>query len=115
MKRAIIVDDEADIGHLMTRILSKVDIECSNATRIERAKEMIRNESYDIFFIDLNFPDGSGTELIPIIKEQNEAPYIVIISAEIDAEKAGFIDSIEVDGFIKKPFTKQEILSVLPV
>ncbi len=107
--RALIVDDEEDIGIMTKIILRKEGISADDVTSIEDAKAKIRHNDYDLYFLDLNLPDGTGFDLMPQIKKKNEDAGIVIISAfdgETETRKA---NEFKVDDFIKKPFSKHDI------
>ena len=65
--KALIIDDEHDIGLMISKILTKEGIETDHTGFIKSARKMIHSKDYSIFFLDLNLPDGSGFELVPEI------------------------------------------------
>lgn len=107
--RALIVDDEADIGIMTKIILKNEGIRADDVNSIKEAKTKIRQNDYDIYFLDLNLPDGSGFDLMPQIRKKNEAAGIVIISAFDGVAEIRKAHELEVDDFIKKPFSKRDI------
>ena len=79
--RALIVDDEMDIGWMISKFLTSKLFDVEYVDSIEKARQKIHKADYSIFFLDLNLPDGTGFDLIPEIRKKNSAPKIIVISA----------------------------------
>lgn len=109
----LIVDDERDIGYLIKGILKQVDISCVVARNLGMAKDIIKKQTFDVYFIDIKLPDGSGFDLVRELNRNNGSPDIVIISAFDGQEEREEASSLGVRKFINKPFTKKEILEAL--
>ncbi|GAB1446228.1 MAG: response regulator [Cyclobacteriaceae bacterium] len=111
MSKVLLVDDEEDICLLLSGILKREGFKTSYALNLENAKEMLSQEEFAAAFIDLNLPDGIGSELIPIIKEMRTDTKIIMISAYdmglVKASKEG------ADYLIKKPFSRNIILTAI--
>ncbi len=63
----------------------------------------------DIVFLDIGLPDGNGHDLARKIKKHDTATYVVMVTASDhkgDKEDAFYN---HVDGFITKPFNKNQI------
>ena len=108
--RALIVDDEEDIGTMAKIILKSANIDVDDIYRVKDARKKIIENQYDLFFLDLNLPDGSGFDLMPLILEQNQNAGIAVISAYDGSSEKQRASEFGVHTFIKKPFTKKEIL-----
>lgn len=108
--KTLIVDDEEEIGLMVSKFLQKEGLESSYVDSIEKAALLISKESFDLFFLDLNLPDGTGFDLIPAIKKQKEKKKIVVISAYDGIREIERSQELGVDLFIRKPFTKQQII-----
>jgi len=111
--KALIVDDEEEIGFMVSRILAKREVDATYVDRIEKGKEKILNENFDLFYLDLHLPDGTGFDLVPEIRQQVGAPKIYFISAYDGIQESERAAELKVDGFISKPFTKNDILNTL--
>ncbi len=112
--KALVVDDESDIGLMLSRILTKAGLQSEYVDRIEKAKELMAQEQeYDIYFLDLNLPDGTGFDLVPLVKQRQAGASIYFISAYDGAYEKNKAEELEVTGFIKKPFSKADILKAL--
>lgn len=113
MLKALIVDDEEDIGLMVSRFLQKEGVETEFVTRIGAAEDRIDQSTFDIYFLDLNLPDGTGFDLMPKIRAQNPDARIVVISAYDGHAEIRRSAEMEVDEFIKKPFTKSQVIEAV--
>ncbi len=110
---ALIVDDEEDIGLMVSRFLRKEGLQVSYADRINMAKEIISDQSFDFYLLDLHLPDGTGFDLIPKIKEDSSESKVIVISAHDGPDEMKKVRELGVDAFIKKPFTKGQVMEVM--
>jgi len=109
----LIVDDERDIGFLIKGILMQADISCEVARNLGMARNFIKDNAFDLYFIDINLPDGSGFDLVRELNKVNGINDVVIISAFDGQEEREEASALGVRKFINKPFMKQEILEAL--
>ncbi|MEO9871967.1 response regulator [Ekhidna sp.] len=109
----LIVDDEEDIGLMISVFLKKQGLKTDFSARINSAKEMIEKNNYSIFFLDLNLPDGTGFDLIPLIKQKDPNSGIIVISAYDSADEMKRATDLGSDLFIKKPFSRNEIIGAV--
>jgi DNA-binding NtrC family response regulator len=112
-RTALIVDDEEDIGLMVSVFLKKSGVGSTYLSRVTPALEKIADETFDFYFLDLNLPDGTGFDLIPLIHQNNPAAQIIIISAYDSHLETARAEDFKVKAFVKKPFTKQDILATL--
>jgi putative nucleotidyltransferase with HDIG domain len=106
--RILVLEDEASIQELVATMLRIRNLDCEAVSCLADARERVGRERYDILFIDVNLPDGSGLSLV----EGNgpDSPLVVIITAYSDIETAiGAIRRGAID-FITKPFTMDHFL-----
>ncbi len=112
-KTALIVDDEEDIGMMVSIILNKAGVRATCCKRVSKAMSLVEKQRFDYYYLDLSLPDGTGFDLIPLIQQNDRDAIIVIISAFDDDVETSRAKDLEVRAFIKKPFTRLDILSVL--
>ena len=102
-KRALIVDDEADIRELLAMTLNQMDLEVDEAETLSEAIEALNKESYAFCLTDMNLPDGSGMDLISLIQNKYPNMPVAMITAygnteiAVEALKLGAFD------FVTKP------------
>ena len=111
--KALIVDDETDVGFLLSAILKSKNLQASYVNSISEAKRILLEEKPSIVFLDNHLPDGFGISFIEEIRKINPFVKIVMITAydtSIDRDKAY---QQGVDHFIGKPFTRETIFKTL--
>lgn len=111
MLSVLIVDDEEDIGQMVSLILKPHAQLIKYCSTIEKATKVITNQSYDLIFLDLNLEDGTGFELLELMDQTNYNANVVIISAYDGEEEESKARHYNVSSFIKKPFTKSDIIN----
>lgn len=79
--RALIVDDEVEVGELNAEILRKEGIEVDFVTSGEEAISRLGSTSYDVFLSDLNMPGVDGRQIYDALvtyfpKMLNKTAYI---------------------------------------
>ncbi|WP_339607388.1 response regulator [uncultured Roseivirga sp.] len=112
-KSVAIVDDEEFIGHMVSKFLQNEGLNTTYFDRMLTAREDFLNKIYDYYFLDLNLPDGTGFDLVPIIQEKAKNAKIIIISAHDGHEELSRAKAFGVHDFIHKPFNKQSILNTV--
>jgi CheY-like chemotaxis protein len=61
--RILYVDDHEDSAEMFRLLLSSPDYEVQIAQTVERALELAKSQSFDLYVLDKRLPDGSGTDL----------------------------------------------------
>ncbi len=101
--QALIVDDEPDIRELLDITLSRMDVATKLAADLGEAKQLLKQQSYDLCLTDMKLPDGNGIELVKYINQAYPDLPVAMITAHgnmesaIEALKAGAFD------FVSKP------------
>ena len=109
---ALIIDDEPDICYLLGKMLSSRSIVSISANSVQEGLSKLHEFSPVLLFLDIQLPDGSGLDSIPMIRNTFPRITIVIMSAfDGQAEKNTAIQN-GADFFLPKPF-QQEIIDEL--
>ena len=112
--KILIIDDEKDIGYLLSTLLHKKEnimttvVEC-----LKDASSVLKDFNPEIIFLDNHLTDGLGIDYIPHIKKILPSVKIIMLTAHdtfSDREKALEIGA---DKFIGKPFTRELIYNVV--
>jgi len=113
VQTAMIIDDEDDLGQLLSAILEARKIHVLTVNSLEEAEECLAYLKPTVIFLDNNFPGGLGINFIRKIKSIDSDIKIIMMTADSSAwirEKA-----IEegIHYFLRKPFSKKAIDHVL--
>jgi len=105
----LLLEDHSGIQRLIMAILETRGVLCDSATSLAAARLLMAKRKYDILFLDVNLPDGSGLSLV--VNKAREGPVTVVVTGAAGVEIAiGAIRAGAFD-FIAKPFTTSEFLS----
>lgn len=75
--------------------------------------EKINNESYDLFICDISLPDGSGYDILEIIKEKNLNTKVIILSMHEDKSYMKKAFKLGASGYVTKSTAHEEILKAI--
>ena len=67
--KSLVIDDEAGIREGCRRALTQAGFVVDTAENLQTGRELLQEQSHDIYLFDVALPDGSGLDLIaPILK-----------------------------------------------
>ena len=75
--------------------------------------EKIDNESYDLFICDISLPDGSGYDILEIIKERKIKTKVIILSMHEDKSYIKKAFKLGASGYVTKSTAHEEILQAI--
>ena len=110
MRNVLIVDDEGLVRESLTRILERGGYRCVSAADASSAREMLREESFDLILCDIRMPGLSGTELLEQIAAELPDTATVMVTGTDDPEVARHALALGAYGYIVKPFRPNELL-----
>jgi PAS domain S-box-containing protein len=110
--KILVAEDDESNFNLIRYYLSETNIEIVRASNGKEAIEKIFSEkNIDLIFMDIKMPVMDGYTALKLLREANvEIPVIVITAYADDTEKA---NSSGCNGFLSKPFTRENLLKVL--
>ena len=112
-KRLLIIDDEANMRHMLATVLKKADYQVETAADGSEGLEMIEQSPYDFILCDIKMPKMDGMEFLKLSRNRIGAATVIMMSAygsidtAIDAMKSGAYD------YISKPFKSDEVYLTL--
>ncbi len=102
-KKILVVDDEAAIVNLLTKVFSRAGYTVRSAQNAETALTLLENEEIKVMFFDLNMPEMDGVQLCKEVKKNMPMSLVFAITGYAslfelaDCRDAGFED------YFKKP------------
>lgn len=111
--RVLVVDDEKQVADLFRHFI-EVSGHCVEiAGSFREADRALKAKKFDLAFLDMQLPDGDGAELIVKAKEYCPDTDIVAMTGSVSREKEVEIRERRVIFFLIKPFTLQEVRSII--
>ncbi|MFM7600403.1 MAG: PAS domain S-box protein, partial [Pseudanabaena sp.] len=105
-------DQEDCIAFTQTVKQHSLPYECTLASSLSEALEILRDRTFQIAILDSNLGDGRSSKLFAILKEQN-CPFVISIDRGDEETAAGLMEEGADDYLIKDP--ERNYLKILPV
>lgn len=109
--KILIIEDNPLLLDMLEQTLQSTGYKCETATKYAEAAEKIVMYEYDVLLVDINLPDGSGLDLIRLIKLEKPSAGIIVISARnsLDNKIEGL--NLGADDYMTKPFDMSELIA----
>ena len=102
------VDDEAGILRLIKLELAEEGFRVLTAGGGDEAMRLLEEQRPDIVLLDIIMPDMTGLEVMRRIREQSNAPVILLTAKDGDKDKVRGLE-LGADDYIVKPFSPEEL------
>ena len=115
MSKILIIEDEAAIRRVLTKILSEENVtyQVDEAEDGFQGVEKVKSEDYDLILCDIKMPKMDGVEVLEMVKKIKPEIPIVMISGHGDLETA--INTMRLGAFdyISKPPDLNRLLNTV--
>jgi two-component system response regulator PilR (NtrC family) len=107
----LIVDDEQGLRDMLAILFKREGYDVATAPSFKAGCEAVRGapSPYEIVLTDIMMPDGSGLDLLSLVKERSAETEVIVMTAHssielaVDAMRRGAYD------FVAKPFATSEL------
>lgn len=103
MPNILIIDDDKHICETIQSLIARLNYSCKTANTIAAGLKAIREEQFDVVFLDIRLPDGNGLNALPQIRNTTNAPEVIILTGEGDPDGAELAIQGGVWDFLVKP------------
>ncbi|HEB80210.1 MAG TPA: hybrid sensor histidine kinase/response regulator, partial [Rhodospirillales bacterium] len=93
--KVLYVEDDVDLSDVTTALLEGM-VNLIHAATLEEAKKELRNGRFDLVIIDISLPDGSGLDLLELVKDDGQrlTPVIIFSGQDVSAEISGKAEAV---------------------
>ena len=114
MRKAVIIDDEAQIRRLRRMVLEARGYEVSEAADGTAGLQEIAFHRPDVVLLDLGLPGLGGIEVLKRLREWSEVPVLILSVRDQEAVK---VEALEhgADDYVTRPFGTGALLARLTV
>jgi DNA-binding NtrC family response regulator len=111
--RALLLEDDAECATVCEVLLGLEGATVDSAKTIAEATSLAGQNSYDLFILDHNLPDGKGGELFYRLKEKNGDITAVMLTGVPELNYALELTRNGLFGYITKPFSSEQFLECI--
>ena len=113
MKKILIVDDEVNIGLLLSKFLTRNSFIVETATSGSSAMDFLSKQRFDLVLCDYRLEDTDGKDILIKIKEHYPKTGVIIITGYSDIKLAVELIKLGAYDYITKPLYPDEILNTI--
>ena len=110
MAKVLIIDDEEGICKLLTKLMRQMGHQAETALSIREGLALAEAMPYDVVFLDVRLPDGSGLDILPKIRTAPSSPEVIIMTGFGDADGAEMAIKNGAWDYLQKPISSTQIL-----
>ncbi len=108
-KRVLIVDDEAQIGEVLTAYLEREGFTPVFKQNVKDAMAELERATPDIMLLDITLPDGSGLDILRA-STPKEIPTLMLTARADELDRIVGLE-LGADDYITKPFSPREVVA----
>jgi DNA-binding response OmpR family regulator len=113
-KRVLIVDDDPEVGRMLSSALIMNGLLVDLASDGRQALDAIRENNYSVVLLDLMMPlvDGFGV-LDDLDAQALTSPPVVLVLTSADRSVIDRLDSSRIHGVVRKPFDPKDLAALV--
>jgi two-component system NtrC family response regulator len=88
MANILIIDDNEMFCELLSDLVMDLGHHPVSCSTLQSGLQETASRAYDVVFLDVRMPDGSGLDILPALQEKPSAPEVIIITGAGDPDGA---------------------------
>ena len=109
----LVIDDDETICSLFKDTLEEIGHSVTTVIESSKGVELVKNQDYDLVFLDLKMPGMDGAELFRQIKMAKPKLPVTIITGYPDSDLMKIALAHGPLGMMNKPFSESDILAAV--
>ena len=109
-RRILFVEDEAAIFEPFSRALRRNGFEPVVARTVAEALESAGRVDPDLVLLDLNLPDGDGSDVCRSLRRDSDVPIVMLTARGTEMDRVLGLE-LGADDYVVKPFSSRELIS----
>ena len=109
----LVVDDQEKVCRSVRKVLAKRGYSVDEALNADEALEKIDQKEYGLLLVDVMMPKINGLDLLSAAKQRRPNAVVIMITGYPSTENAVKAIQLGADDYIAKPFTANELTSLV--
>ena len=109
MAEVLIIDDDEQMCRLLSETIKRMNHHAVYSMTLEKGLEAAVSGPFDVVFLDVNMPDGSGLDIIPRIRASATSPEVIIMTGAGDPDGAEIAIKNGAWDYLQKPLSSKSI------
>lgn len=107
--RLFLLEDTKDVAEAVVASFARNGAAVDHAATLAEARDFLAVQDYEVLILDINLPDGSGTELLAELRRGGSTVPVLMLTAQYEVEdRVAALDS-GADDYLVKPFDLREL------
>ncbi len=107
--KILIVEDEADIAHLIQVHLTELDLDCDICANGQQALEQALAQNYQLVLLDVMLPGISGLDICRLLRQEKPLQAILMLTSKTSETDRVLGLELGADDYMTKPFSVREL------
>ena len=104
MQHILIVEDDRALGRGVALALGQEGRLLRTVHTLAQAREELDRCAPDLVILDLNLPDGSGLELLALLRRRGRTPVLILTANDLESDQVAGLE-LGADDYVTKPFS----------
>jgi two-component system, chemotaxis family, chemotaxis protein CheY len=110
----LIVDDSAAIRKILKRMLDQAGLTLGKVVEAGdgiEALEKLKEQTVNLILSDINMPNMDGIQFLTEVKSRADSKHIPVIMITTEGGEAKVMEAVQLgaSGYVRKPFTSEQI------
>lgn len=110
--RILIVDDDPDVVSVVDAALRAEGASTKQCKDGNTAVHICENENPDLVVLDMMLPKRSGFLVLERIKEMENCPRVIMVTANEGKRHQAYAESLGVDAYLHKPLRLERLVQL---
>lgn len=107
--RLLLVEDTQDVAEAIGASFSRRGDAVDCAATVAEARDALAVQDYDVVMLDINLPDGTGTDVLTAMRSAHDPTPVLMLTARTEVDdRVSALDS-GADDYLVKPFDLREL------
>ncbi|MFT3973184.1 MAG: response regulator transcription factor [Amaricoccus sp.] len=107
--RLLLVEDTSDVADAIVRSFQRVGDAVDWVGTVGAAQDAVAVNDYEVLILDINLPDGQGTEVLRLLRRQRKTTPVLMLTARMAVEDRVEALDFGADDYLVKPFDLREL------
>ena len=105
----LIVEDDKELATMLAMHFEDAGFQVSETSSCHESMKIINSHHFHIVLLDIELPDGTGLELIPLLRKADTKIPIIVMTGNSEPELADRVSAIGIPYFLTKPIHTVEL------
>lgn len=112
-KKILIVDDDQELSDGLRAVLESQGHRVIQARDGQQGRNLVYKETPDLMILDMMMPRMGGYPVLEHFKGKEDAPPIIMITANEGSRHKAYAEYLGVVEYIRKPFAMEKLLEAV--